>query len=237
MRHAVGMGFLVSVLIVVTGCATKDWVREMVGTKEKELGQRIETRVGAEAQRIDKVEGRVSEESQRIEGMGFRMKGIETSVSQVDEVAKGAQARADGAQARADAAFTKADEVDGRLTRVWSKRNTRNMVETFQVQFAFDKSNLSDGAQTLLLSVLKELKANPNLTVDLAGYADPTGARDYNVGLSQRRVEAVRRYLVEQGVELPRINSVGLGPIMEKVNGEERAKLRRVTVKLMVAPE
>src|SRR4030095_16148116 len=86
-------------------------------------------------------------------------------------------------------------------------------------------SDLSDAAQTALATIVKELKENPNLTVDLEGFTDQTGARDYNVTLSQRRVESVRRHLIEQGAELPRINSVGLGP----VNGgkEEQAKQRR----------
>jgi len=55
------------------------------------------------------------------------------------------------------------------------------------------------------------------------------------VGLSQRRVEAVRRFLVEKGVELPRIHLVGLGPITEK--GTPNDQKRRVTVNLMVAKE
>jgi outer membrane protein OmpA-like peptidoglycan-associated protein len=71
--------------------------------------------------------------------------------------------------------------------------------------------------------------------VDLQGYADPRGTYDYNVGLSQRRVEAVRRFLIEKGVELPRINLVGLGPIMER--GQADAQKRRVTVRLMVAKD
>jgi outer membrane protein OmpA-like peptidoglycan-associated protein len=79
------------------------------------------------------------------------------------------------------------------------------------------------------------MKDNPNLTVDLQGYADPVGSYPYNVGLSQRRVESVRRFLVEKGIELPRINLIGLGPIAEK--GTPNAEKRKVTVKLMVNKE
>jgi outer membrane protein OmpA-like peptidoglycan-associated protein len=104
------------------------------------------------------------------------------------------------------------------------------------VQFAFDKADLSDAAQTALATIVKELKENPNLTVDLEGFTDATGARDYNVTLSQRRVESVRRYLVEHGAELPRINSVGLGPV-NNASKEEQAKQRRVTVKLMLGAD
>jgi outer membrane protein OmpA-like peptidoglycan-associated protein len=142
--------------------------------------------------------------------------------------------RADAAQGRADAAFGRAEEVDQRLTRLWSGRHKRNVVETINVQFAFDRWELSDGAQTALLGVVKELKENPALTVDLEGYTDPVGARDYNIALSQRRVEAVRRYLVQSGAELPRISAIGLGPLTGVGRDEDHGRQRRVSVRLMV---
>ena len=207
--------------LVLTGCATKEWVKDLVGKREAEIDQRVGTRVGAvetkmgeESQRVTRVEGQIGETTQRLNG-------VEAQAGQASETAKAARVRA--------------DEVDTRLTRLWTSRNKRSLVETVHVQFAFDKAELSDAAQTALATIVKELKENPNLTVDLEGFTDSTGARDYNVTLSQRRVESVRRYLVEQGAELPRINSVGLGP----VNGakEEQAKQRRVTVKLMLGAD
>lgn len=229
MRRSITLGVLMpAVALVLTGCATKDWVRETLGQKEAEINQRVggvetrvggvETRVDQEAQRIGTVEGLVTEGSGRITA-------LESSVGQATETAR-------QAHSRADAAYSRADEVDSRLTRLWSNRNKRNTVETVHVQFAFDRADLSDAAQTALLTIIKELKENPNLTVELQGFADPSGPRDYNVALSQRRVEAVRRYLVDKGMELPRINSIGLGALYDK--GEDNAKKRRVTLKLMV---
>ena len=138
------------------------------------------------------------------------------------------------AQGRADAAFGRADDVNGRLTRLWTGRNKRTVVETLHVQFGFDRADLSDGAQTALLDIIKELKSNADLTVDLEGYTDPTGTREYNVGLSQRRVESVRRYLIENGTDIARIHSIGMGVLVAA--NAEHAKLRRVTVRLMVNP-
>jgi len=229
MRRSITLGVLMpAVALVLTGCATKDWVRETLGQKEAEINQRVggvetrvdgvETRVDQEAQRIGTVEGLVTEGSGRITA-------LESSVGEAAETAR-------QAHGRADAAYARADEVDSRLTRLWSNRNKRNTVETVHVQFAFDRADLSDAAQTALLSIIKELKENPNLTVELQGFADPSGPRDYNVALSQRRVEAVRRYLVDKGTELPRINAIGLGAIYDK--GEDNTKKRRVTLKLMV---
>jgi OmpA-OmpF porin, OOP family len=211
--------------LLVSGCATKNFVREMVGKSEQEMEQRV----GTVNERVVTVEGRLGEESQRVARVEGQLTGVETKVGQVGEQAK-------AAQTRADAAFGRADEVDSRLTRLWNNRNKRQLVETVHVQFGFDRADLTDGAQTALLTIIKELKANPALTVELEGYTDQSGPKDYNVGLSQRRVESVRRYLIEQGAELPRIHSVGLGPLSGG-KGEEGAKQRRVTVKLMIAGE
>jgi outer membrane protein OmpA-like peptidoglycan-associated protein len=207
--------------LLMSGCATKDWVKDLVGKREAEIDQRVgtrvgsvETRLGEESQRVTRVEGQIGETTQRLNG-------VEAQAGQASETAKAARVRA--------------DEVDTRLTRLWSSRNKRSLVETVHVQFAFDKAELSDAAQTALATIVKELKENPNLTVDLEGFTDQTGARDYNVTLSQRRVESVRRFLVEQGAELPRINSVGLGPVQGAK--EEQAKQRRVTVKLMLGAD
>ena len=211
--------------LLVSGCATKNFVREMVGKSEQEMEQRV----GTVNERVVTVEGRLGEESQRVARVEGQLTGVETKVGQVGEQAK-------AAQTRADAAFGRADEVDSRLTRLWNNRNKRQLVETVHVQFGFDRADLTDGAQTALLTIIKELKANPALTVELEGYTDQSGPKDYHVGLSQRRVESVRRYLIEQGAELPRIHSVGLGPLSGG-KGEEGAKQRRVTVKLMIAGE
>lgn len=213
-----------AIALLASGCATKNFVREMVGKSETEMDQRV----GKVNDRVVTVEGRLGEESQRVTKVEGQLTGVETKVGQVGEQAK-------AAQTRADAAFGRADEVDSRLTRLWSNRHKRQLVETVHVQFGFDKAELTDGAQTALLTIIKELKANPALTVELAGYTDPTGPKDYNVTLSQRRVESVRRYLIEQGAELPRVHSVGMGVLNEK--GADMAKLRRVTVNLMIPEE
>ncbi|MBI3031476.1 MAG: OmpA family protein [Candidatus Rokubacteria bacterium] len=205
-----------AMLLLASGCATKDWVRELLGTKEVEIDQRM------------------GQQAQRVEGMGFRVQSLETSVGEVGELVRGAGGRADAAYGRADAAYARADEVDSRLTRLWSNRHARDLVETLHVQFGFDRWDLNDGAQTALLSLVKELRENPKLVVDLEGYTDSVGPREYNVQLSQRRVEVVRRYLVEKGVGLPRIHWIGLGQLPDRGTPEEQAKNRRVTLRLLL---
>jgi outer membrane protein OmpA-like peptidoglycan-associated protein len=220
--------------LVMSGCASKGWVRELVGQKETQIGQRIgqvETQVTQEGQRINtvethvskvetqvgKVESQVTEQVQRVEGMGFRITGLEKGVADASETAKEAMVRAEG--------------VDARLTRLWGNRYRRNVVESVNVPFAFNRAELNDGAQTALLGVARELQANPQLTVQLEGYTDGKGGRDYNYNLSQRRVESVRRFLARKGIELDRIQSVGLGAVEDR--GVRDSDKRRVVVKLL----
>ncbi|HET9489539.1 MAG TPA: OmpA family protein [Methylomirabilota bacterium] len=190
-------------------------MREVVGQQDQKIA-----RADAEAR---EQAARIVEHADRIAGLNTKVQGIERSVGDVSD--------------RANTALTKAEETDKRLTRLWSQRHTRQQVETVSVHFGFDRWDLDDGAETALRSIIQELQKNPRLTVDLQGYTDPVGTTNYNVGLSQRRVEAVRRYLVKQGVEMPRIQAVGLGPIFDRDSKEAAAKRRRVSVNLMLYPE
>jgi outer membrane protein OmpA-like peptidoglycan-associated protein len=231
MRHLV---WVAGVVLMLSGCATKDFVKETVSKQRTEVDQRIdkvEGQVGEGSQRLGTVEARVNEQGQRVEAVGSRVGGLETSVGQATNTAKDAQERANSAMSRADGATTRADEVDSRLTRLWGSRNSRSLVETSDVRFAFGKADLSDGAQTALLGLVKEMKDNPLLVVELEGYTDAAGPLEYNVMLSQRRVDAVRRFLVQHGVEQTRINAIGLGPVADRnVSSDQK---RRVAVKLL----
>jgi len=190
---------LPAVLVAVSGCATKDWVRDLMGKKEVEIGERMD-------------------------GLGNQIRTTDANLGETTQLAR-------GAGERADAAMNRAGGVDGRLTRLWSNRYNQKAVDTVEVYFGFDKAELSDGAQTALVGVVKELQASPTLVVRLGGFTDLKGPRDYNYGLAQRRVEAVRRFLVEKGVELSRVQAIGMGPLDDRSTPED--KKRRVTVTLM----
>ncbi|HEV8441178.1 MAG TPA: OmpA family protein [Methylomirabilota bacterium] len=230
MKPATRVGVLLpAVFILASGCATKGWVRETLDRKEAVIGQRVDQQLDQRdakiTERIGGVEGRVTGEAQRVDGMGQRLGTVEGSLGEVSATA--AAGRDAGTSALA-----KADGVDRRLSRLWSNRYSPKVVETVDVFFGFDRWDLDDGAQTALLALIRELQANPSLTVELMGYTDSKGARDYNYQLSQRRVDAVRRFLVDKGVGLSRIQAVGLGPLTAAQTPQ--AQKRRVSAKLML---
>jgi len=201
---------LPAVLMAVSGCATRDWVRDLMGKKEVEIGERMD-------------------------GLGNQIKTTDMNLGETTKLARGAGERADGATAKADGAIAKAGGVDNRLTRIWSNRYNHKTADTVEVYFGFDQADLSDGAQTALLGVVKELEASPTLVVKLGGFTDPKGTKNYNYTLAQRRVEAVRRFLADKGVQLSRVQAIGMGPLDDRGTPDE--KKRRVTVTLMVDSE
>src|SRR4030095_12516194 len=158
MRQAVMVGVVLpAALLLVTGCATKKWVTEYVGKEKVEIDQRFTG-----------VDRKMADETQRVDGKVDR---VDTRLKRAEGTLTRTTATANGAKDRADSAYGKADETNSRLTRLWSNRNVRNQVETYQVLFGFDKWDLNDNAQTTLSSIIKEMKENPNLTGDLQRYA------------------------------------------------------------------
>jgi outer membrane protein OmpA-like peptidoglycan-associated protein len=236
--------------LIVTGCATKKFVREEVGKSEAKLGAEV-----------GRVEGDLGQEKAKTVALTDQLGQTKTQVQQVDArateataLAKAAQGRADEgltragqAQARADEAHTsatqasaKADETSARLTRLWTNRNKRVPGESVAILFRFDRADLDDRGQTALLELSKQLQENPNLVVELEGYTDSTGDGPYNIQLSQRRAEAVRRFLVEKGVEIHRIHSIGLGdikPSADNTTPKGREQNRRVMVRTFAPAE
>jgi outer membrane protein OmpA-like peptidoglycan-associated protein len=250
MRTRTAAILLAALSVAAAGCATKKFVREEVAKSEAKLGADV-----------GRVEGALSEEKTRTTALSDQLGQTRTAVQQADnrageaaDLAKAAQSRAEEAgakasqaQARADEAHTtagqalaKADETGARLTRLWSNRNKRVPGEAVAILFRFDRWDLDDRGQTSLLDLVRQLQDNPNLMVELEGYTDSVGAGPYNIQLSQRRAEAVRRFLVEKGVELNRIHSIGLGdikPAADNATPKGREQNRRVMVRTFAPAE
>lgn len=80
------------------------------------------------------------------------------------------------------------------------------------IHFDFDKSTLTREAQDILNRNLQLLRENPKAKIRIAGYTSAAGTEDYNQKLSERRANAVKNYLVKEGVVAPdRLSEVGYG--------------------------
>lgn len=79
------------------------------------------------------------------------------------------------------------------------------------IYFDFDQSELRPEHGDLLARHAQYLTNNSNVRVRLEGHADERGSREYNIGLGERRSQAVRRMLLIQGASAEQIATVSFG--------------------------
>jgi OOP family OmpA-OmpF porin len=99
------------------------------------------------------------------------------------------------------------------------------------ILFDFDKYDIKPSAYPILDEALMVYEKNPGLKVEIQGYTDNTGSNEYNLGLSQRRAEAVEKYLEGRGVDPDAISAKGYGsanPVASNDTPAGRAQNRRV---------
>ena len=101
------------------------------------------------------------------------------------------------------------------------------------ISFATNRSDIQSNFQPILEKFAESLRNNPDTDVRIVGHTDSTGSDAINNPLSKDRADAVRDYLVAQGVPATRISTVGRGehqPIADNTTAEGRAKNRRVEI-------
>jgi hypothetical protein len=79
------------------------------------------------------------------------------------------------------------------------------------ILFEYDKADIRPDEMSKVKQVADYLKANDAIVIRLNGHTDPRGTPRYNVGLSERRVETVRKTLIDAGVPADRIEIVAFG--------------------------
>jgi outer membrane protein OmpA-like peptidoglycan-associated protein len=98
--------------------------------------------------------------------------------------------------------------------------------------FDFDKSVIKKQYYGKLDEIAATIKKDPKLKVEVQGHTDSVGSDKYNMGLSKRRANAVRDYLIKKGgISADRLTAVGFGeskPVAPNTTSEGRAKNRRV---------
>ncbi len=100
--------------------------------------------------------------------------------------------------------------------------------------FDFDKSTLKEESFAELNRLIRFMKQNGRVAIELAGHTDSKGSRAYNLKLSDARAKAVANYLIEKGeINAARITWKGYGPdkpIADNATEEGRAKNRRTEI-------
>ncbi len=182
----------------------------------------------------------------------------QAELARADSVQRAEQARADSIQrverARADSlreAATadslrraeQAREDSLRLAQQAGQVDSMQMALMFErkknlvlegVTFEFNKSRLTPDAMKVLNFVAQSLQAHPEARIEVGGYTDAKGSAAYNKRLSLGRAQAVRVYLIQQGVPTAQLTAVGYGkaqPVAPNNTEEGRARNRRVELR------
>jgi len=159
-----------------------------------------------------------------------------------------ARAEADAANARAQAAEAQQQAQQSQQSAAEAREKLRaqlnNVLETTEtarglivhmgdVLFATNKYTLKPDAQVSLAKVATILTLYPNLKVQVEGYTDSTGAPAYNQTLSENRADAVRDFLVQNGVPQGNVTAQGFGAtnfVADNSTAAGRQQNRRVNL-------
>jgi outer membrane protein OmpA-like peptidoglycan-associated protein len=224
-RRIASLMLCLGVVVFGSACATKGFVREMVGATDARLKDTTD---------------RTTANSQAIDATGQRVTALDGRVGEVNSLATDAKGIATDAKKDAVTVGNRLRETETELNQRIANRNKYNELTSKSVFFDFNKATLQDNGMSELDELAGALKADPNAVVELKGFADPRGTERYNLQLTRERVDTVVRYLVERhGIDLRRIHAVGMGKVAangEKPNKETFAKNRRVDVRLL-APQ
>jgi len=197
-------------LVISTGCVTKKVFRNTVQEQD---------------QKIDTVQSGVETNERRIKEVDDKTK---TEIGRLDS-------KADAAKMRGDEAFQKAANAE-KLAKgkvLWEVTLTND-----EVKFGLNQAKVSDGARAVLDDLASRVKGyDHTVYVEIQGYTDNTGSKEYNQMLGQKRADTVRRYLHETaGIPLHLIEAVSFGeesPVADNSTRQGRAQNRRVVVRIL----
>jgi outer membrane protein OmpA-like peptidoglycan-associated protein len=165
----------------------------------------------------------------------FKSTEIDALDATKSKLEKETQARAEAEKGLADAQKKLSVAMASLAEIAKVKEESRGVVITLSgsVLFATGKSTLLPIAQEKLTDVAKALNDQGYQSLLVEGHTDSQGSADKNMGLSQDRAEAVRSYLISQGIPSDKIRAQGLGssrPVADNSTAEGRANNRRVEI-------
>jgi len=215
---------LIALMAVVAvgsvGCATKKYARNQVSERVTPLEHRT---------------GELEETSRRnTQDIGR----LSTDITDVRGKADRAQSQADTALTRADQANSRVSGAEQSVTDLRTNLDNYTLQNTASVRFKFDSYELTPEAKESLDQLAAQIKDRDNFILEIQGFADWVGSDAYNNQLTQKRADAVRRYVAEQhNIALYRMHILGFGkirPVADNKTPEGRAENRRVEIRLLV---
>jgi outer membrane protein OmpA-like peptidoglycan-associated protein len=193
--------------LLTFGCASKQYVKVKTGVVNDRVSQ-------VEAQTNQQIAALSSQEQTDVSRLDERITSTDNQLAATTQTANQAlqQSQAASQQAQANKAQLEANAANMvRIQDQYNKALDYTLVETANVTFGFNRSDLSPAAKAVLDAVIRKVTTTPRSFVDIAGFTDTIGTEKYNLALSRRRADTVARYLVRGNVELAKISMIGMG--------------------------
>jgi outer membrane protein OmpA-like peptidoglycan-associated protein len=154
--------------------------------------------------------------------------------SRLDARTREADATRVAAADAATEAARQAEDMQRQIAELQALTTERGIVLTLgDVLFTTGGADLKAGGASNLDRLAGFLGQNPGRSVEIEGHTDDVGSDDSNLGLSQRRADSVKSYLVRQGIDAGRITASGKGeirPVADNRSAAGRQRNRRVEV-------
>jgi outer membrane protein OmpA-like peptidoglycan-associated protein len=218
--------------------AREQAARERAAAEAKARAEADQARARADADRRAAEQARA--DAQNLAAQADRDRQAAEAARQA-ALAQSRQAQSDAERARlaAQQAENEKSELRQRLLAqlnmiLATRDSARGLIMNMSdVLFDFDKSTLKPGAREKLAKLSGIVLAYPGLKLSVEGHTDSIGTDEYNLTLSEKRADAVRDYLVSQGVNDGGISAQGFGkanPVATNETNEGRALNRRVEI-------
>ena len=229
---------LAGVAFVSVGCATKKYVRETVAPVQQRVDD-VDKKNAQQDGTLAELEKGVSRADERAQTADTRAGAAAREAARANEQAALGIKDAANARGLAEKGIARAGDVERNLgtlgTKVDNLDNFR-LVTSQAVLFGLGRAELTDEAKQQLDAIAAKTSSIKRYSLEVQGFTDSTGDPDFNIRLSQRRADAVVRYLTLQGkVPLYRVQTVGYGednPAADNKTRDGREQNRRVEVRL-----
>jgi outer membrane protein OmpA-like peptidoglycan-associated protein len=220
----------------MSGCASRKYVRLQTQALEPAI-QEASNAAKENAERIDAVDRRAQQGITAAGAADTKATAAQQAANTAATAAQAADRKADTANQGVQQANNRINTLETRIANIGPEQYSEAEKQT--VTFANNSATLNDQAKSTLDRMASSVSGQrTGFLLELQGFTDSRGSEQYNIGLSQRRVQSVERHLVSKGVPLYRISVIGLGednPVASNNDSQGRAQNRRVEVRLLKA--
>ncbi len=127
---------------------------------------------------------------------------------------------------------SKSVELDINIKRI----KAGDLIKLGNIEFETGTSNLTPDSYNTLDSLVKIMKNNPSVKIEISGHTDDVGSEATNKSVSEKRAKTCSDYIISKGILADRIKTIGYGetkPLVPNDSKENKAKNRRVEFKII----